>query len=46
MTAAVGYPALRLIRIAIGPYGLAGLRPGEWKKTTAHPALSPEGRGV
>jgi len=31
MTAAVGFPALRLIRIAIGPYALGGLRPGEWK---------------
>ena len=45
MTAAVGYPALRLIRIAIGPYGLAGLRPGEWKKTTPHPASPPRGEG-
>jgi 23S rRNA pseudouridine2457 synthase len=32
MAAAVGFPALRLIRIAIGPYGLGGLQPGEWKK--------------
>jgi 23S rRNA pseudouridine2457 synthase len=32
MTAAVGHPALRLIRIAIGPYTLGGLRPGEWKE--------------
>lgn len=32
MTAAVGHPALRLIRIAIGPYALDGLQPGEWKE--------------
>jgi 23S rRNA pseudouridine2457 synthase len=32
MTAAVGFPALRLIRIAIGPYTLGGLQPGEWKE--------------
>src|SRR5260370_428608 len=29
MTAAVGFPALRLIRVAVGPYELGGLRPGE-----------------
>jgi len=29
MTAAVGHPTLRLIRIAIGPYELGGLGPGE-----------------
>ena len=29
MTAAVGLPALRLIRCAIGPWTLAGLAPGE-----------------
>jgi 23S rRNA pseudouridine2457 synthase len=31
MTAAVGYPALRLVRVAVGPYRLAGLPPGEWR---------------
>ncbi len=30
MTAAVGYPTLRLIRAAIGPYSLEGLAPGAW----------------
>jgi 23S rRNA pseudouridine2457 synthase len=30
MTAAVGYPTLRLIRAAIGPYSLDGLAPGMW----------------
>lgn len=32
MTAAVGHAALRLIRVAIGPYALGGLQPGEWKE--------------
>jgi 23S rRNA pseudouridine2457 synthase len=32
MTAAVGLPTLRLIRVAIGPYALAGLAPGEWRE--------------
>lgn len=31
MTAAVGFPTLRLIRAAIGPYTLAGLAPGSWR---------------
>lgn len=30
MTAAVGYPTLRLIRVAIGPWTLDGLQPGQW----------------
>ena len=32
MTAAVGLPTLRLIRWAVGPWSLAGLAPGEWRK--------------
>jgi 23S rRNA pseudouridine2457 synthase len=32
MTAAVGFPALRLIRTAIGPWTLGRLRPGQWEK--------------
>lgn len=31
MTAAVGFPTLRLIRVAIGPYTLDGLAPGQWQ---------------
>lgn len=30
MTAAVGLPTLRLVRVAIGPHRLAGLDPGQW----------------
>jgi pseudouridine synthase len=32
MTAAVGLPTLRLVRVAIGPLELAGLQPGEWRR--------------
>jgi 23S rRNA pseudouridine2457 synthase len=31
MTAAVGHPTLRLVRIAIGSIGIDGLAPGEWR---------------
>lgn len=34
MTAAVGHPTLRLIRISSGPIQLAGLQPGEWRDLT------------
>jgi 23S rRNA pseudouridine2457 synthase len=32
MTAKVGYPTLRLVRVAIGPWHLEGLSPGQWRK--------------
>jgi len=31
MTAAVGHPTLRLVRVSIGSWSLDGLRPGEWE---------------
>ena len=31
MTAAVGLPTLRLVRVSMGDYGLGALAPGEWK---------------
>ena len=34
MTAAVGLPTLRLVRVAIGPVGLEGLLPGQWRELT------------
>jgi pseudouridine synthase len=34
MTAAAGFPALRLVRWAIGPLTLEGLAPGEWRELT------------
>ncbi|UUC94034.1 pseudouridine synthase [Comamonas sp. C11] len=30
MTAAVGHPTLRLVRMAVGPYSIEGLEPGQW----------------
>jgi 23S rRNA pseudouridine2457 synthase len=34
MTAAVGHPTLRLVRVAIGPIVLGELRPGQWRELT------------
>ena len=34
MTAAVGHPTLRLVRVAIGPIALYGIQPGEWRDLT------------
>ncbi|MEB3280956.1 MAG: pseudouridine synthase [Lyngbya sp.] len=35
MTAAVGFPTLRLIRVAIADFCLQGLQPGQWRDLTA-----------
>jgi 23S rRNA pseudouridine2457 synthase len=35
MTAAVGFPTLRLVRVRVGPYGIEGLAPGEWREAAA-----------
>jgi 23S rRNA pseudouridine2457 synthase len=35
MTAAIGHPTLRLIRVRIGQFELRGLAPGTWKILTA-----------
>jgi 23S rRNA pseudouridine2457 synthase len=35
MTAAIGHPTLRLIRVRIGNFWLAGLPPGQWRNLTA-----------
>ena len=40
MTAAVGHPTLRLVRVAIGPIALGDLAPGQWRDlppTSAEP---------
>ncbi|MGL6137163.1 MAG: pseudouridine synthase, partial [Planktothrix sp.] len=34
MTAAVGFPTLRLVRVAIAHLSLTGLVPGEWRDLT------------
>lgn len=35
MTAAVGHPTLRLVRVAIGQLTLTGLEPGQWRSLTS-----------
>lgn len=35
MTAAVGLPTLRLVRVAIGPWRLGALQPGQWCEVPA-----------
>ncbi|SDE00130.1 pseudouridine synthase [Limimaricola pyoseonensis] len=35
MTAAIGFPTLRLVRWRIGPWSLEGLGPGEWREIDA-----------
>ena len=35
MTAAVGYPTLRLVRWSIGDWTIDGLPPGEWREVEA-----------
>ncbi len=39
MTAAVGLPTLRLVRIRIGDWDLTGLAPGQWRKIEAPPPV-------
>jgi 23S rRNA pseudouridine2457 synthase len=46
MTAAVGLPTLRLIRIAIGPFALDGLAPGDWREMPTAEAWRALGRST
>jgi 23S rRNA pseudouridine2457 synthase len=39
MTAAVGFPTLRLIRVAIGPWSLGDLQPGKYQVIADEPLL-------
>ncbi|SHF02390.1 23S rRNA pseudouridine2457 synthase [Modicisalibacter ilicicola DSM 19980] len=41
MTAHVGHPTLRLIRVAIGAWRLEGLAPGQWRSETLHAPMKP-----
>ena len=43
MTAAIGHPTLRLIRVRIGNFRLGDLPAGEWRKLTAAECTSIEG---
>ncbi|TLF51871.1 pseudouridine synthase [Halomonas urmiana] len=44
MTAHVGHPTLRLVRVAIGPWRLDGLAPGEWRREPLHAPKPPAQR--
>ena len=44
MTAAVGLPTLRLVRVAIGEFSLHDLQPGQWK--ALQPARTPASRAI
>jgi 23S rRNA pseudouridine2457 synthase len=47
MTAAVGHPTLRLVRVAVGPVRLDGLEPGQWRDLTdAERAALPSARAA
>ncbi|MBS0544653.1 MAG: pseudouridine synthase [Proteobacteria bacterium] len=37
MTAKVGFPTLRLLRLAVGPWRLDGLPPGQWREEAVSP---------
>ena len=43
MTAAVGFPTLRLVRYGIGDWTLDGLSPGEYRATSVHAPSPPPG---
>jgi 23S rRNA pseudouridine2457 synthase len=40
MTAAVGHPTLRLVRVGVGPWRLDGLAPGSWREADPREVLS------
>jgi len=46
MAAAVGHPALRLVRCAIGELGIGGMRPGEWRELRWEEVRFGERRGA
>jgi 23S rRNA pseudouridine2457 synthase len=35
MTAAIGHPTLRLVRVEIGPWSVFGLAPGQWTESSS-----------
>ena len=44
MTAAIGYPTLRLVRWQIGDWDLTGLAPGKWRSMAIHAPKAPAAR--
>ncbi len=43
MTAAVGLPTLRLVRVAVGPWTLGALAPGRWREEAVDPRVLSSG---
>jgi 23S rRNA pseudouridine2457 synthase len=41
MTAAIGFPTLRLVRQAVGPWSLDDLQPGQWRMVEVEPPRTP-----
>jgi 23S rRNA pseudouridine2457 synthase len=46
MTAAVGFPTLRLIRVSIGDFNINDLSPGEWRKITTPQQLTQQADAI
>jgi 23S rRNA pseudouridine2457 synthase len=46
MTAKIGHPTLRLIRVAIGDWSLDGLAPGQWRSVTVAGPVPPARPGL
>ena len=46
MTAAAGFPTLRLIRYSIGDFTINGLSPGEWRKIPTPPQLQQQADAI
>ena len=44
MTAAVGFPTLRLVRHRVGPFSLEALQPGRWREVAVPAELRPQRR--
>lgn len=45
MTAAVGLPTLRLVRMQIGEWALDGLQPGQWREVAVPAWMTPKAKG-
>ena len=46
MTAAVGFPTLRLVRYSIGDFTIDGLSPGEWRKIPTPQQLTQQANAI
>jgi 23S rRNA pseudouridine2457 synthase len=46
MTAAIGFPTLRLVRVAVGDWQLGDLAPGQFKVVQVPPSNRPAGRST